>query len=304
MISTNLPQRTKLVAFPCLCCDRRLTEREQSCPDCETPSSLSQAVATRGEQNHFISVLGASNAGKTVYLGMLLDMLHKGPESFHGIPGSSHTVDLQQQVITALERRMFPEKTSAEADTWNWLHCEIARRSGNKIQHADLICPDFAGEAIAIEISQPGLYPSIREIVGKSSGVLILCDSTSARNRGAEEDLFAMKLATYISQLHQSTPGTRSRGSSDRLPAVGIIFTKSDDCPDADADPKKYASNNTPRLYDFCRRSFPELKFFAAAVAGNTAEVQGTHGSKTRIPLHLEPKGILEPVQWILQSKG
>ncbi|MCG8651241.1 MAG: hypothetical protein MI861_15490, partial [Pirellulales bacterium] len=69
-------------ALECVCCETRLAGRDEFCPECQTPASLSQTVASRGEEQNFISVLGASNAGKTVYLGLLLDILSKGPEEF------------------------------------------------------------------------------------------------------------------------------------------------------------------------------------------------------------------------------
>ena len=68
------------IALDCACCDQRLSERDEYCPECLTPASLSRTVATRVGKQNFISVLGASNAGKTVYLGLLLDILSKGPE--------------------------------------------------------------------------------------------------------------------------------------------------------------------------------------------------------------------------------
>ena len=110
------------MVLDCACCGSKLDDSDVFCGDCETPTSLSQIVATRSGAQSFVSVLGASNAGKTVYLGLLLDILSKGPDDFRGMATSAFSVDLQEQVVTALEQRTFPEKTPSEADAWKWLH--------------------------------------------------------------------------------------------------------------------------------------------------------------------------------------
>lgn len=292
------------VVVDCVCCGRRLGERDEYCTDCQAPASVSQTVVMRGGEHCFVSVLGASNAGKTVYLGLLLDILNKGPEEFRGMASSAFSVDLQEQVITALEHRMFPEKTPAEADAWKWLHCQISMTDKKDSVDVDLISPDFAGEAIAMEINQSGLYPAIQNIVTKSTGLLILCDSMRVRDEGSAEDLFAMKLASYIAQLHGlSSDGKRLR-SRTHGPSLAIVFTKCDGCPEATQDPTQFAANNTPRLFEFCRRTFPRHAFFAASVAGNSGMITDHTGLKMRMPFHIEPRGVLQPLQWVVGHRG
>ncbi len=288
------------ITLDCACCDQRLSEQDEYCPDCQTPTSLSRTVATRIGTQSFISVLGASNAGKTVYLGLLLDILSKGPAEFRGMATSAFSVDLQEQVVTALERRTFPEKTPSEADAWKWLHCQISVAEKKSTRNVDLISPDFAGEAIAMEVNQSGLYPAIQHVVGKSSGLMILCDSMRVRDEGSAEDLFAMKLASYIAQLHGlASDGGRGRGGG---PAVAIVFTKCDGCPEAIEDPSIFAANNTPRLFEYCRRTFSSHSFFAASVAGSSGLMADASGRQMRIPFHIHPRGVIEPLQWIVSN--
>ncbi len=301
MMTTQLIDGMPSMATECICCRTRLAEQDEYCGECQTPASLSRTVTNRvGEQN-FISVLGASNAGKTVYLGLLLDILSKGPDEFRGSATSAFSVDLQEQVVTALERRTFPEKTPAEADEWKWLHCQISMAGAGKkgaTENVDLISPDFAGEAIAMEINQAGLYPAIKHVVSKSSGVLILCDSIRVRDEGSSEDLFAMKLASYIAQLHGLNGDFSKKGSAG--PSVAIVFTKCDGCPEAVEDPAAFAANNTSRLYEFCRRTFQRHAFFAASVAGSSGILADEHGVQMRLPFHTQPQGVVEPLQWIV----
>ncbi len=285
----------------CVCCSAHFDGFEEFCSKCQTPVSLSKSVAAQGGGHSFISVLGASNAGKTVYLGLLLDILSKGPEDFRGAAASPFSVDLQEYVVTELEKRSFPEKTPSEADAWQWLHCKLSMTDKKHTRTADLISPDFAGEAIATEISRPGLYPAVAHVVTRSSGLMILCDSVRVRDQGAGEDLFAMKLATYIAEHHElygDNFGKRGKG-----PALAVVFTKCDECPEAVDNPSAFASNNTPRLFDFCRQTFRRLEFFAAGVAGSTGVLADDRGWQMRVPFHIQPYGVLEPLRWIVSNK-
>lgn len=304
MISTlsQLTQGLPGIAQFCVCCRQRLSGTETYCAHCWVPASLSQTAAGRTGPQSFLSVLGASNAGKTVYLGVLLDLLSKGTERFRGTATGAFSIDLQEQVVTALERRTFPQKTPAEADSWKWLHCQISMTEPKRkeTRSIDLISPDFAGEAIALELAQEGSYPAIAQVVCSSAALMILCDSIRVCDAGASEDLFAMKLASYVAELHElSSDRLRSRGPAPG-PAVAIVFTKCDQCPEARDDATLFAANNTPRLFEFCKRTFAHHAFFAASVAGSSGTSCDEQGRHRRVPFDLEPRGILEPLQWII----
>lgn len=301
MITTPKHLKDKVQSFllDCVCCGESLSERDHHCTQCQTPASISRTVAARAGSQSFVSVLGASNAGKTVYLGLLLDILSKGSDALRGTATGAFSLDLQEQVVTALERRSFPEKTPAEADAWKWFHCQVSMAEKKKTRYVDLISPDFAGEAIAMEINNAGLYPAISHVVTKSNGLMILCDSTRVRDAGSSEDLFAMKLASYIAEQHDmETDGGRSRKIG---PSVAIVFTKCDGCSEAIEDPAQFASNNTPRLFEYCRRTFAKHAYFAASVAGSSGVLADTTGRRMRIPFHIQPYGIVEPLQWIIR---
>ncbi len=283
----------------CICCHSRLGGYDEFCEKCQTPISLSQSVIAQGGGHNFISILGASNAGKTNYVGLLLDMLGKCDDRFGGTGASAFTVDLQESVVSALENRTFPEKTPTEADAWHWLHCKLSMKEKKGTRNLDLISPDFAGEAIAAEISNPGMYPAVEQVVTRSMGLMILCDSLKVRDQGSTEDLFAMKLATYIAERHLlfSDEAQDSDG-----PALAIVFTKCDTCDEAMNDPAQFARNNTSRLHDFCNKTFSRVQYFAAGIVGSTGMLSDSRGRQMRVPFHVQPHGILEPLQWLVAS--
>ncbi len=283
----------------CICCGTLLPNRHAFCFSCQTPAEVSRNVANRDRQPAFVSVIGASGAGKTVYLGMLLDMLTKGRGNLRGLANGSFSVTVQAQTVTALEGRKFPEKTSSEAEGWQWVHCEVSNTKRPK-NNVDIITPDFAGEAIAMEVDQPGMYPAIRSVVSKSMGLLVLCDSLKVRDDGLNEDLFVMKLASYIHQTHQDSKGVRGKGKL-KTP-IAIIFTKCDWCEEALNDPSAFAENNTPRLVQFCQQSFSNYKFFGASVVGASGTAMDRYGRNMLIPFHVEPRGIAEPLEWVTEK--
>jgi hypothetical protein len=228
---------------------------------------------------------------------MLLDVLSKGNHGLRGFPNGSFSVAVQQQTMTALQDRLFPEKTASEADNWKWVHCEVSK-DGKGSNYLDVITPDFAGEAIALEVEQPGTYPTIRAMVKKAASLLVLIDSQRARDAGREEDYFALKLASYISNVNVGSNG--KRGKKLDIPVV-ILFTKADTCPEARENPAQFAAATLPGLANFCERHFDKFAFFSAGVVGSTATVMSDHGFRMQIPLHVEPRGIIEPLEWIMK---
>lgn len=280
----------------CIACGRETVAVRGFCKDCQTPLELSRSVSDREKPVRFVSVLGGSGAGKTVYLGVLLDILSRGTKHLRGLPNGPFSVAVQQETVTALERRRFPEKTPSEADGWQWVHCEV-RAAKRPKEYLDVITPDFAGEAIAMEVDQPGTYPAIRSVVGQSHGMLILVDSRRARDAGRDEDFFALKLASYISGLHDAS----SKGKRAKLRnPIAIVFTKSDVCPEAMQEPAEFAAGNLPGMSQFLDRSCANYRFFAGSVVGSSATAVDQLRRQSQIPFHVQPYGILEPLQWIM----
>ncbi|MEM7455703.1 MAG: hypothetical protein AAF456_15225 [Planctomycetota bacterium] len=273
-------------------------EGSRTCSRCFTPLELSRSVSLSENAGRYVTVLGQSGSGKTVFLGMLLDLLSRGHGELKGVPNGSFSVSVQQQTISALENQRFPQKTPSEADQWNWVHCEVqADRRGAKT--ADIITPDLAGEAIALEFEDPGVYPTIRNALRVSEGVIILFDSEKVRDNGRNEDLFGITATTYLASLHLEDQRRRFRKLG--LP-VAMVFTKSDRCPAAADDPKKFASEFMPGMVRVCRQKFANFQFFAASVAGSSSTRVQPNGTSVQVPLHIQPAGVVEPVAWIMKK--
>ncbi len=240
-----------------------------------------------------ITVIGDSNVGKTVYLGMLLDMLSKRAEDFNAVPRGAYSVNLQHNVISYLGARHFPPKTAMEVDEWQWAYYQISKQGRNDTVY-DLVMPDMAGEALAAEVSSPNTFTVIRSLLAKSVGAIMLVDAAQAGAGSPQPDFFALKLTSYLDGVM-----TRKRDKRMNTP-IAVVLSKADYCPECFDDPRGFAKANLNRLWNMCDNRFQHFEFFATSVVG--ALGYGTDESQNVVPypLHVAPRGILEPFEWLL----
>ncbi len=286
----------------CCCCGAQNGAQSEACSQCYIPLAISECAENRGVKPQFIPILGGSGAGKTVYIGMLLDMLSKAQHDVVGQANNSFSVAVQQETLASLERRRFPEKTVVESDEWNWIHCEV--RSGkhkNKNKRnrnpLDLVAPDLAGEAVSMELDHPDSFPIVKTCVSHAYAVILLIDALKARDHGTDEDLLATKIATYI---HSNARRNGLVRRSVNIP-LAITFTKTDLCREAAEDPEKFARHNLPAFYAYSERNLPKREFFAASVVGSVTRISHEQGDYY-LPLHVQPAGIIEPLAWAMKS--
>ena len=97
-----------------------------------------------------IATVGSADSGKTVYLGMLTDMLSRKYGQLELIAKGALSVSLQQSAMESLSNNRFPTKTPNEPDRWNWLNSQI--KVAGKRQTADLIIPEGGENRVAIDV--------------------------------------------------------------------------------------------------------------------------------------------------------
>jgi hypothetical protein len=275
----------------CPLCDGHVYQGDP-CGLCYAPASVIESIVTSERPPRFIGVLGPTGVGKTVYLGMLLDMLSRGVGGLHGMARGPFSVALHRNLILALEHQRFPEKTPNEPDHWQWVHCEVTAGRRNKI--FDIVTPDVAGEAVQSELENPKSNKAIRSLLGKCAALVVLIDILQVVNEGQGQELFAMQLISYLDSIH-----VVRRGRKVGIP-VALVFTKADLCEDALSDPEFFARTNAPGLSRLCESRLRNYRFYASAVAGSTAKLVDPHGAETLVPLRIEPRGIIEPFAWLM----
>ena len=282
------------VPIPCYVCEAENTFDAEHCTHCLAPMALAHQANSQKILPRMVAVVGASSAGKTVYLGMLMDMISRQPERMQLLARGAFSITLQQTTLAALSRCRFPEKTTNEPDHWNWVHCQI-RRPGHR-EPLELIMPDMAGDAVMEEVDHPHTYRVIRQFLTKCTAVMVLVDSVKLKEGRRDQDYFTMKLLSYLGELNNDPKhGWRKR-------PVAIVFTKTDQCEPCRDDPAGFAESHATGLWQQCRERFACHKFFAAGVVGTCVFRQSRFEGRVHVPLRIEPRGIIEPFEWMLEQ--
>lgn len=264
-----------------------------SCTTCLVPAEVAQSIQARGRNPRFTAILGPSNVGKTVFLGMLLDLLARGASGMHGVPRGSFSLALHRNVLLALEKQRFPEKTPNEPDRWQWVHCDVTMTRGRTEKALDIVSPDVAGEAVATELATPNSNPIIRSLIAKCSGLVVLIDLAAVVDEGGEAEIFAMQLIAYLVSLRSQRWGRKVD-----IP-VALVFTKSDLSEEAILKPDSFARANAGALWRICEKQLRHFKFFSSGVAGSVGWLVGPDNQVSLAPLRVEPRGIIEPFAWL-----
>lgn len=284
------------VQVPCYVCEGGNSYDAELCRHCFAPMALAHQANTQKVQPRMVATIGPAGVGKTVYLGMLIDMLSRQSAGLQLLARGAFSIRLQQSVIGALRRCEFPTKTPNEPDRWNWVHAQV--KDPDQRKPIELIMPDMSGEAILEEVEHPHSYPVIRMFLQKCAGILVLIDGEKVHDGTLDQDYFAMKLLTFLSELDDDPKSGWSKRP------VGLVFTKADHCQELQENPAGFAQAHTPGLWQQARERFTRHKFFATGVAGGEAFRQIRGEGRVRIPLRIEPHGIVAPFDWMVKSLG
>jgi hypothetical protein len=289
-------QQNRLPGYlPCPLCGAQAYE-SQSCNTCYLPAKVIESIRARPQPPRFVGVLGPSGVGKTVYLGMLMDLLARGVGGLRGVAQSPFTLTLHRNLLLALERQRFPEKTPVESDRWQWVHCEVYDGKGRSLY--DIVTPDVAGEAVMAELENPGSDKTIRALISRCAGLVILVDVIDVIAAGHGQELFAMQLISYLDTLKP-----RKRNRKIDVP-VAVVFTKTDLCDEWIRDPEGFAKANVSELYGQCLTRLDRFRFYFSGVAGSTGRLVDRNGREMLIPLRIEPRGVIEPFAWMVKELG
>jgi hypothetical protein len=290
--SYRLAQYTAQV--PCYICGGPNTFDAELCRHCHAPMALTHQANTQNVHPQMVAAIGSSGAGKTVFLGMLTDMLSRHDQKLQVLARGAFSITLQQNTMRALSRCEFPQKTPNEPDRWHWVHCQVRMKARKR--PLELIMPDMAGETILHETEHPNSYPVIRSLLLQCAGVIVLVDASRLAQGHKEQDFFTMKLLTYLMELDSD----RKNGWPNR--PVSLIFSKADECVDCFEDPAAFARKQAPGVWQQCQERFKKHKFFASGVAGACGERPEFGQGKVRVPLRIEPRGIIEPFHWLVEQ--
>ncbi|MCC7474882.1 MAG: hypothetical protein IT425_05765 [Pirellulales bacterium] len=297
----QLPLETYLLAeqavpMPCLVCDYENCCSASRCRNCQSPMSLAHNVRSLKRKPHFVAVIGASGAGKTVYLGLLMDLLTRHVGLMRTTARGPLSISLQQTTTTALATGWFPEKTVANPEHWHWVHGQFNCR--RKRRPLELVIPDISGEALATETDRANRYPAIRALLAKCAAVVVLADAELLQAGDHTHDFVTLKLLSLMGELRDEQTRGWMQARIERRP-LALILTKSDRCDGLQENPREFAEAHATALWADCRSRFPRHEVFACSATGATG-LRDCFGRRQSVPLRIEPHGILEPFGWLM----
>jgi hypothetical protein len=179
------------------------------------------------------------------------------------------------------------------------VHCELVddERPRN-VPPLELIMPDMAGEAVLEEVDHPHTYHVVRALLQKASAAMVLIDAVELRNGNRDQGYFVMKLMSCLSEI-EDRPG---HDWSSR--PIALVLTKTDQAEECRTDLGAFVRSHAPGLWQHCQQRFGNHRFFAASVVGCCTWRESHNEGRRRMPLRVEPHGIVEPFQWLLGRMG
>ena len=258
----QIPLETYLLAqqaapIACLVCDHENCCSAARCRNCQAPMALAHQTQSVKKRPHLIAVIGASGAGKTVYLGLLMDMLTRHVGLLRSTARGPMSISLQQTTTTALATGWFPEKTVTTPEHWHWVHCQFNCR--RRRRPLELVIPDLSGEALAIETERAGRYPAIRSVLAKCAAVMVLADAERLQAGDHSQDFVTLKLLSLIGELREKNARSRRQRGAERRP-LALVLTKADKCDGLMDNPREFAEAHAGAVVERLPRAVPAAR--------------------------------------------
>lgn len=295
-------------ASKCVLCGHENMVEAERCRNCCAPIEFSRCTfQSKGSANRpkLITALGPDDCGKTMFLGMLLDMLSRQRERADFTACDSGSIAMQQQTIGSLAQGEFPNATDIDPENWKWAHCRISRRT-RRDPH-ELFIADVSGESLVHELEHPGTTPLFKGLFLRSFGVFVCLDAGEVSRGEKNQEFYAMRVINEMNEARsrQPKPKNRSKRSRSKSPVrqaapIAIVLHKADECEVAFDDPANFVRTKTPNLWELCQGLPNAVDYFATSVVGQVGIRRTSNGRSALVPLRVEPRGIIEPFRWLL----
>jgi GTPase SAR1 family protein len=260
------------------------------CHYCHAPLSLAQSAKKRREIR-LLTAVGSPGCGKTSLLGAMMELLTRPGHEVQLRVCNSLSLSLQESTLISLSQGTFPAATQMEPEHWNWVHCELRKGKKNPV---DLVLPDLSAQTILEEWDYPGRHRVVRGSLTRSSGLLLLLDSTRLVAGDRSEEFSAIKTVSYLCELN----GHRRLGWPGR--PVAIVLTKVDELGRIDR-PQQFLSDLAPLFWDLCSERLRQVEVFTTSIVGAVGQRFAGEDAQT-VPLRVEPSGVLAPFDWLTAS--
>lgn len=238
----------------------------------------------------FITLLGVGRTGKTVYLGVLFDLLRRWKsKEIVFRPYGDETITMMTDIMNTLARCSWPSPTPH--DSVFPFRAQVRYSSAGRNRHYKIFIPDYAGdktEHFVENEGEPLLHksPFFRQVVESDAVILvadgaILSGGTTQKIRIHENNLMAA-----VSRLADVKGGRRGKI---RAP-IAIVVTKADLYEESESA-EIWA--RLRRLVELCEETCERFEVFEVSSVGGVDEVGD--------PLEqFQPRHVVDPIMWLL----
>lgn len=291
-----LPMRSvdlarELAPITCFLCGSSNLSNSGRCTLCAAPLSPVKEDSQASYPIELIAMFGPPECGKSVYLGMLTDLLSRPQSPLPLLLRGAYSVSLQQSTITALSHCQFPEPSKAAPDSWNWLHGQVHDTELNRPR--ELLAPDIAGEWLEKQFDQPKHGPTLASLYRRSQGAMVFLDAAKLVAGDRSGEFMIVKALSHLAEYRTAS------GKSKCAVPLAVVFLQCDEAEACFEQPRQFASQYCPSLVQVCDARIPRWEAFAVSVTPACVyEVSGN--SRRRVPLRIEPRGVTEPFVWLV----
>lgn len=237
----------------------------------------------------FITLLGVGRTGKTVYLGVLFDILRRWQgRDLTFRPYGDETITMMTDIMNTLALRRWPSPTPQ--DKVFPFRAQVRYSSGGRTRHYKIFMPDYAGdetEQFQKGAEEPLLHksPFFRQVVESDAVILVADGAILSGGNKSRIKVHENNLMAAVSRLVDVKGGRRGKIAA----PVAIMITKAD----------LYAPGHPlvlDRLKDLVALCEETCKNFAVFEVSSVGAVDGNGDPLAQ----LLPERVVDPVLWLL----
>lgn len=258
-------------------------------------SAIGAFKAATGQRTLFITLVGVSGSGKTVFLAVLFHILRWFKTSgMTFVPDGEETTTLITGIITELARRRWPSPTPSGMVFP--FRADVRYSSGVHARSFKIFMPDYAGDE-SEEFLDPGqeqlihLSPFFKQVV-ESNAVLLAADGEIlAGNDTAAITAHVANLMAAMTRLNNIR-----KGRNGKIPIpVCLLIMKADVFGEQGVPAKVFGQEYLAPLLEQCHSTCDRFHEFAVSSVGKVY-------NDGLPPAFLKPRDIVKPLVWILEQ--
>ncbi len=153
-------------------------------------------------------------------------------------------------------------------------------------------------------MEQPQTYPLLSGLAQKATGVMLCVDADQATSGDKDEEFFAMQIVNHVRDMRErevtGDDKKKEKRKQTKMPPLAIVLTKADLQESCFRAPAEFVRRQMQNLWEQSQELECEVEFFGVGVVGTCATRRTESGHQVKVPLRIEPRGVIEPFRWLM----